>query len=378
MALESVVPHFSNPEAGKVAMRAKNAFQPVSLYPRDGTEELIELEGRLTQLTRMNACEVLAFGSGMEAIREAVELVDLTAGDKAVFGKSLYSQSTRYQEKLRRRGVTVLNPGIEDTGDFVRVVQENKPKLVYAETVTNTPQSHVLDIEQLLDVPLAEDWDPLIILDPTMATPSQRPLADLLDSTDKRALAVESGTKNYRLNTGLLGLAYSKWAPLLDALQIWRRTGGTIPDVSVTRDTLKVLPSQEVFDERNLNILRNNKSFAEILHHGLRLDSPFLVGHPNLPNHPHHVYASRHYPIGASQCLFITDRRPGQENGEALLEALWEVRPDQVKLGQSFGFDATRLWFNESSPAVRVSCGAKNAEALKSLAAMWAKKLNGL
>ena len=365
----SGVPSFNSVDAAIEALRRKDNFEPSDLYPRDGTKELASLERRVGDLVGVAPTEVLLYNSGMASVVEAIELGFPTSGDFIAHSTQLYSQTGRYFESLRERGI---KPVAFDSGDLESVesvLEKRKPKILFAETVSNAPGMRVLDVDGLLSIPAVREVDHLIVLDNTMPTPTIEPLGETLDAVKgRRVVVVESGTKSYALNGELLGIVYTKNPELLDLLRRRRRMNGSLPGLSTVTSVDNLLPSKEVFDLRNKTIAANTKMFAEILARRINGKSDFFVTHPNLAGHQNAEYVGRKFPDGASQVMFLLCQ--GEQSQYDLARALWENRyiQDFCDLGQSFGFDRTRIWPDSGFPTVRIACGTESTDITVNLA----------
>ena len=99
---------------------------------------------------------------------------------------------------------------------------------------------------------------------------------------------------------------------------------------------------------------------------------------PNLPNHPDQEYANLKYPGGASPVFFIQITDQKHLDQFKLVDRLWQnpVIRQYCRLGQSFGFDQTRLWPDQSYPAFRVAGGTENEEEVRKLAEAFKESLH--
>ena len=363
----STVPTFASVEEVRDALGRRERFEPVDLYYRDGTKKLAERESEYAQFVGVCDGKLLLFNSGMSTIREVVELVYPTAGDYIACSQELYEQTrTLFFEDLPQRGIKVVGFDSGSVNDIARVVESHKPKLVFAETVANSCDMAVLDIECLIS--LLRQTETLLVLDNTLPTPSVLPLGRYL-GRDDRILVVESGTKAYALNSDLLGIAYSQNANLISLLRARRRTNGSIASASTVTAIDDLTPqSKEEFDIRNRKIVANTLKLARASSEALRGSERFVVVHPNLETHANFEYCSQKFPEGCASAFFISCA--GEEDAQfALANVLWqsEIVRKYCDLGQSFGFERTRIWPYTGFPTVRISGGEETAEQIEEL-----------
>lgn len=369
MALKEV-PSFGSIKAVVEAQLSKDHYWPADLYPRDGSQELAALENRVGELVGIEGDSLLLYNSGMAAVTDALEIINPSQGTIIMHGFGMYSQTGRYlQGPLRKRGVLTRS---EDTGDvdaLLRSAEKYKPGIIIAETVGNGPDTPVLEIEVLLEGLRGNpNYHPLIVLDNTLPTSSTLPLAELTRDTDLRLLVVESGTKFYALNRELGGLVYTYNDEIMVLLRERRRMVGSLLNASGVATLNQVLPSKPEFDRRNRLICANTYRLAAACAQAVQVSNKLLISHPNVEPHPNKGYADARFPNGASPVFFI-QILDGDISQFQVAERLWDNPRIQefCRLGQSFGFNETRIWPDQSYPAIRIAGGTEDEDSLRLL-----------
>lgn len=191
------------------------------------------------------------------------------------------------------------------------------------------------------------------------------PLGDVL-TADRKVVGVESGTKSYAFNAELCGLIYTKHPDLLHRIREQRRTTGFTPNVATVKYLDKLLPqTKDQFHDRNRAIFETTKQLGAAC---LAVEKPdiFVVSHPAKLGI--HAVGT---PVFFLQCTGPLDQFE-------LAGQFWDhpaVR-QHCALGQSFGFDETRILPDAHYPAVRIAGGA-NVDR-PALAAAFQKQLETL
>lgn len=360
-AVQPIVPSFETVDELRVGLEAKANFDPVNLYPRDGSEKLGQVERQIAHFAGVNERELLVYTSGMSAVTDAV---DIALGEaEAVKPVIAIAQETYTQTKnfiecfIRGKRADVYYFDSNDNGSIERVVTSKLPDVVIAESVANFVNVPVLDIDFLRQALSQQNKKSTLILDHTLPLSTGFPVGETI-SEDEDIIVVESGTKSYTMNAALLGIAYSKNPRLLDQLRRYRRTRGTLPSDETLQKTIEVLPSsQGEFDARNVGLFASTGHIALRLASGLENQPDFYVSHPIIETHDSHQNYVDFYPAGGTPLFYIQSFKHGQYE---VAEKIWrnpEVR-SQADLGQSFGFDRTRIVADENVGAVRISGGA--------------------
>lgn len=387
------VPNFSylSLDAFREGIAAKDAYlyDKHNLYPRDGFSSLARLEKHLAQLVGLDDGHVLLTTTGMSAIVTAIEIENLTKGDVIVHGFQSYSKSREYIEKdLRPRGILSIGVRISNLDTIASAINAHRPKVVFFETVSNGTEAEILDIEGFLKLPVLREANPVIVLDNTLPTDSNLPLAHLIKQTDLRIVGVESGTKSYALNQDLAGIIYTYDRDLFKKLQGKRRRGDS-PGLSLVKTLEGVIPpTKEQFDRENRTIAKNTAALALACWNAA--DSKrIMIVHHGLPDHPQSNLANALYPNGASPVFFILSQPQwqGSENDvsveaiartlETVLLANGLLSDKDFYFAQSFGFNKTGISVVPDS-YIRIAGGLETPEQLEKIKRVLADGLYGL
>ncbi|MFO0971409.1 MAG: aminotransferase class I/II-fold pyridoxal phosphate-dependent enzyme [Candidatus Saccharimonadales bacterium] len=373
---ETLVPTFDLVEDLRIALGAKDTFGSVDLYPRDGTKQLWETEGRCGELVGVDEGDLILCASGMAAITGTIGSL-VKAGDTFAIAEQTYSQTQMYADKLRQFGVDVIRFDSGSPTAVERLISRRRPDLIFTETVSNGPDMPVTDIRHLISVCDDQQYEPIILLDNTLPLSTGFDVTPLL-SERQNVLVVESATKSYALNQELAGLVYGKNRALLNTIRRVRRTEGFGLNVAALQRLDTVLPaSPDVFHARNRRIFEASAFIAQTLAHSQGAGEAFVVSHPALDTHPNNQFARTALENGSAPVCYVQSL--GQEGDQyRIAQCLWShsgVR-EQAELGQSFAFDTARILPDSKAPVVRIAAGAKGdyrllassmAEALRSL-----------
>ncbi len=362
-----VVPSFESVDELRAGLEAKRAFESVDLYPRDGSRLLGDVEDQLAWFAGAIDSELLAYNAGMSAVAAAIDVgLDSAETSTPVVACSTetYTQTKKYIEFfLRNKRAEIV---YFDSGDFERsnkcsvrgVLERRQPDVIVTETIGNFVGVPVLDTERLLDWTRENEKKPTLVIDNTFPLSTALPLDEVIQDDD-RAIVVESGTKSYTRNGALLGVSYTKDMSLFDTLRRLRRTRGDLPGPDHLEKILELLPGDpESFDKRNRRLFENSAAIAIELAAAAPEDGSFVIAHPVLDSHPNHAFYAHEYPDGAVPAFYV---QSGTIDQYEIAERLWshkDVR-EQARLGQSFGFDHTRIVADEDVGAVRISGGSE-------------------
>ncbi len=365
---------YESAQAFDVALEAKNAYRydKNELYYRDGFPALAQVEDQLAGLVGAELGHVLLTNTGMAAIVAAIEVGHPTAGDKVLHAFQSYSKTNEYiTGDLRERGVKTVGVDIGSLASITAAIERERPKILVFETVSNGTEMAILDAERFLALPVLKEVNPLIILDNTIPTDSNLPLASLIKKTGLRVIGVESGTKSYALNQELAGILFTYDESLLEQLHKIRRRGIGTVNPSVVETLLGVIPpTKEQFDRENKAIARNTRDLALACSQAPGSFEKFVVLHPNLPDHPQSDLANSLYPDGCSPVFFI---QPAQPNitAEIIVRSLEKSLLDHDLIpgrdfyfAQSFGFNRIGISWDKNAGCVRIAGGLENPEQL--------------
>lgn len=348
------VPTFDDVETLRRCIGGEEVY---GLYPRDGTERLVELEGRFAELVGVEQSQLIALGSGMAAITGTINSL-LQRDTVLAFPHSAYSRTLGYASWLRRNGYQVRQFDSGDPSDVERVVASYQPDIIFSETVGNGPDTPVLDTSALLGACDSADLHPVFILDNTLPLSVGNNTSWLTDDTERRVVVVESATKAYAFNRELAGLAYTTSPELQAAIRTQQQTDGFGLNVAAVELLHTLLPSESEFVERNLRLLRNSRYLAHAVFKAQGDGTKFTTSHPDLPDHPSLLLSRGSLVDGGSPIFWLTST--GDLDQYQLAKHLWQSEDIRrhADLGQSFGFDRARILPNANYPALRIAAGA--------------------
>lgn len=375
------VPSFADIPAVIAAQQAKKAQLEADLYPRDGSRELFQLEKDLAEILGVRQGNLLLYNTGMSAVVDALEIMRPTAGTVILKGNQHYSQAGKYiTDELRSRDVSVLETDPGSLESINKILERKKPSIVFFETVTNGSEMATLDVKGFLDLPVLEDLDPLIVLDNTLPTSTALPLGRIMAASPRKVVGIESGTKFIGLNTEMCGMAYTYDADSLLLLRKRRQRTGSLLSASAVETVRECMPKTVGdYDLRNSTIFRHTLRLARACCGNEENGDSFVVIHPNLQSHPSSQYTNLHCPDGISPVFFI---QPMTLEGRhyQIAEALWEnpIISELCDLGQSFGFNRSRIWPDDNAPVVRVSGGIYSEEEQAELDKAFSEVLSNL
>lgn len=371
---------FSSFDEYEEALSRKRSYQydKDQLYHRDGFPALRRLEKDIAELVGADSENVLLTTSGMSAVTCAIELSAPTRGDVVLYPFQGYSQTIEYiTDDLAERGI---RPKAVDAGsidDVARALEKHKPKLVVFETVTNSPEMTVLEVERFLKLEALHEVNPWIILDNTLPTDSNLPLAELLINFPLKVLGVESATKSYAFNQDLGGIVFTYNPNALEKIHKKRRRVGATPGPSLVEKLQGTIPpTKEQFDRENRTIAHNTLQLAIASAQAKGGGEKFVVSHPNLPGHSNYDYAQSRYPNGASPVFFIQPADPVLS--ELMIAKAFE-RNGVIRDGwiaQSFGFNKFGILYDRGY--VRVAGGLENPSQVARLQEQFNQALSSL
>jgi cystathionine beta-lyase/cystathionine gamma-synthase len=322
----------------------------------------------------------IVWASGMSAVRESVNFAATYMADQprmgdrpiVAYAQDLYSQSTTFFQKEKRKGVNIIRFDSGDADEVAASIDRKGADVIFAETVANTPDMPVLDVERLLDHVRSLDNPPVLIFDNTLPLSTGLRFADLL-TPDDRVIVVESSTKNLMNNSDLLGISYSGNVDLMDALRKHKAHSGALNSLGgLATIAAKLEATIPGFDERNKAVFSSTNLIARALSEArteLGKDADFYTTFPSNPAHPNAALARSMRLDGSelgfvSPVVFIT-ATDWSENGAAdLIRRLAEhpaireqVQAGQIHLGQSFGMASARILYDRNAPNVRFAGG---------------------
>ncbi len=137
------------------------------VYPRYGSPTVTAFETAVADLEGGEAAH--AFGSGMAAVHAALLAAGVRAGTTVVAAMDVYGATfTLLKRLLNELGVKACWVDVSDLASVETVCAENKPVVIYAETLSN-PLLKIADIAALAN--MAREHGAQLLIDNTFATP---------------------------------------------------------------------------------------------------------------------------------------------------------------------------------------------------------------
>ena len=248
------------------------------VYGRYGTPTNDALQEAVALLEGGDAA--FSFGSGMAAVHAAVLATGIAAGETLLAARDLYGATqSLFTQVFTRLGITLVLVDITDQGAVKQALDAHKPKLLYAETISN-PLLKVADIPALAG--LTHEHGALFLVDSTFTSPYLiQPLKLGAD------MVIHSATKylgGHGDVTGGLVVSSSQWAAALTS--VMRLVGGLLSpnDAWLILRGIKTLP---------LRIDRQCHNAAQVARWLTGNPQISRVNYPGLRSHPQHEVARR-------------------------------------------------------------------------------------
>lgn len=188
-------------------------------YARFGNPTVRQLESVVAALEGADAC--IAWPSGMAAIN-GIFSTFLQPGDTVAVSRDVYGATGGLLTgQFTANGITAQFIDVEQLEDVTDLVQHHRPRMIYAETISN-PLLKVADIARLREI--ASLVDAMLVIDNTFASPSIcRPLEHGAD------LVLHSSTKYLGGHGDVLGGVVSGNRELITAMRNRARINGSVP-----------------------------------------------------------------------------------------------------------------------------------------------------
>lgn len=259
------------------------------------------------------AQECVSYASGMAALKALLEVQELAAGDRVVMPSDGYGATRMlWKEELGRRGVELVALAMHD-GQTPRLIEELKPRLVLAESITNP----VLTVPELAPLVAAcRRVHARFAVDATFASPIlQRPVELGSD------YAVQSTTKFINGHSDATGGTISGSRELIAPLKKARILNGAVLGPFEAWLTLRGLRTLAV---RMRAHCENAERIAQRLVSGDLFDE---VIYPGLPIHRQHRAALTNLTGGFGGLVSFRIRGADRSNCFRFLEALRLAKP---------------------------------------------------
>lgn len=252
--------------------------EPAFVYARQGNPNACAFEDALAKIEK--GVGAVACGSGMAAIHISLLAAGLTSGAKIVASQDLYGPTITLLHKL----FTTVGAELVLTDlckpEAIELIRIEQPDVVYVETLSN-PLVKVIDLDAISAV--AKEVGAITIVDSTFATPYLvRPIEHGFD------LVVHSTTKyigGHGDSTG--GIVISAKKVLLDQLRGYSMLLGAMLSPFEAHLMLRGLRTLALRMDRQCS---NALQIANFLQQHPAIAR---VHYPGLPDHPHHILASR-------------------------------------------------------------------------------------
>lgn len=353
------------------------------LYPRDGVVPVSYIEGQVSNVTIRGRMKNIIWSSGEAAVRESVNFAAVHMFDKGTrkggapiiaHSRSCYGQSLVHFDNEKKKGVNVINFHSGDEEEVADVV-EMGADVIFAETVSNTPEMSVLNIHRLLKHLRSLDNPPMLLVDDTLTLRTGLKLAGLIKPSDP-VIMIQSATKNLMNNSELLGITYSPNLDLIEGLRKHKAHSGAVNSIgalaSISAKLRMTLPG---FHDRNRAVFNSTSKIATALAEAqaeLGSGTDFTTTFPTSPDHDNYHYTRAITPVDVeciSPVVFITPWDLSKKGTRGLIRRLSEhpamreqIEGDQIHLGQSFGTPKARLLYDPRAYNVRFAGGFEVAD----------------
>lgn len=122
----------------------------IDAYARYGYKEQREWESKLAE--EIGVPDAAVTNSGMAAIHTAIEAEHIKTGDTVLCSKEVYDCTLELFEYLKKRGVRVEIIDPTDTEKIAELTEQTKPSLIIMESVANTKEMRLADIDKTLEI----------------------------------------------------------------------------------------------------------------------------------------------------------------------------------------------------------------------------------
>ena len=148
--------------------------ETTGMYTRYDYKELADREEKFAEM--IGVPDTAIFNSGMAAIHTALEAESLKSGDIVLCSREVYSVTLDSVEGLKKRGIKVEYFDPSNIEELEKLLEKLKPSLIVAETVANSKEMPVVDIETYVDLvektdqKYKEELTPEVVLDKFFST----------------------------------------------------------------------------------------------------------------------------------------------------------------------------------------------------------------
>lgn len=258
------------------------------IYARDGHPNAADLAAKLTALEA--AAWGVVCGTGMAALSAAF-LALLDGGGKVVASNRLYGRTNKLlRSELPRFGVATTSVDVSDLDATREVVAAVKPKVLYAETMSN-PMCRVPDLAALAEI--AASNGARLVVDNTFATPVLcRPL-ELGAHLVMESLTKMIGGHSDVILGFLCGREPELFAGVAQVVTTWGLASGPFDCWTAERGL-------QTLELRERQAVANAAGLADWLS---SVPGVSRVVYPGRSDHPDYELAKRQFPLGCGNML---------------------------------------------------------------------------
>jgi cystathionine beta-lyase/cystathionine gamma-synthase len=141
-------PHTPESIKDQGALFMAGKLRETDAYARYGYQEERAWEGQLAE--KIGVPEVAVTNSGMAAIHTATEAEGLRPGETILVSTGVYDCTGDLFLDLKKRGIKVVTFKPGNTKALEELAQQNSPRSIFFESVANSPEMRVTDIESVI------------------------------------------------------------------------------------------------------------------------------------------------------------------------------------------------------------------------------------
>ena len=263
---------------------------PGYIYARDAHPNADQLAAQLAALE--GGAWGVVCSSGMAALSAAF-LALVSAGDAVLASTRLYGRTSGLlKDQLGRYGVKTYQVDVNDLAATRAAVAEHKPKVVYAETLSN-PLCRAPDLPALAEI--AHAGGAKLVVDNTFATPViARPLEAGADLVMESLTKMVGGHSDVFLGL-LAGRDPALRAVVSQVVSVWGLLGGPFDCWQVERGLVTL----------GLRMRAATANAAALADWLATRPGVTRVVYPGRPDHPDYDLAKRLYPGGCGNMLCV-------------------------------------------------------------------------
>lgn len=342
-------------------------------YNRYESNKLKGVEHQMAQVLDIDQTTtgLLMTSSGMAAyslIEAYLNRYVLKPDDKILIPQYIYFETDEQVESLGHTNIVRANT--HDTEEVIALIEREKPKVVYLDPLTNTPELRMTDIEGIVDrIAELNIQDPIyLVVDGSMMSGEINPHKWAKRSKKVIVLYYDSCSKYLQLGLDLsmggLTTFPIELKPTFDRLR--RNTGSIMYDTSAN-----IYPEydRQEHQERMKRFARNAVQIATSINSEPTLSQHVAANYPKLETHPDHGLSRKFQSCGGVITFkFNDDRLSSRDALNSFIEiALLAAREKGISLtkGVSFGFSLPRVsaaaaMAEDAPPFLRLSVGDRS------------------